>query len=81
MFCYRALLSFLSLKTSLSQPVYLFLTVGLLGGFTTFSAFSVETFYLIDSEKYINAFFYVLTSVLGGLLAFLIGRHLVRLIL
>ncbi|MGI9229609.1 MAG: fluoride efflux transporter CrcB [Gammaproteobacteria bacterium] len=46
-------------------PVYwrLGLMVGLLGGFTTFSAFSIETVMLIEAGKYIKALINVLASV------------------
>ncbi len=73
------LVSLLSLKTSISQTANLFLTVGLLGGFTTFSAFSIEAMTLIDTHKYGHALFYILASVGGGLGAFILGRFLVRL--
>jgi CrcB protein len=73
------LVSFFALKTSMSQTVSLFLTVGLLGGFTTFSAFSLETMALIDTQKYAHALFYIIASVGGGLCAFILGRFLVRL--
>lgn len=52
----------------------LFLVTGLLGGFTTFSAFSAETLQLIRAGNSITAIIYVLGSVIIGLgLAFLGG--------
>ena len=78
-FLIGALISFFVLKTSVSQTMNLFLTVGLLSGFTTFSAFSLETMSLIDTHKYLQAAAYVSTSVGGGLGAFILGRFLVRL--
>ncbi|MCC6721196.1 MAG: fluoride efflux transporter CrcB [Bacteroidia bacterium] len=39
-----------------------FLIIGLLGGFTTFSAFAFETIQLINSGKIFTAFFYVILS-------------------
>ena len=48
------------------------LVVGLLGGFTTFSAFSLETLTLFDSNKW-HAVAYVLASVGGCLGAVAIG--------
>jgi CrcB protein len=47
----------------------LFLATGLLGGFTTFSAFSNETFVLIRDGQFWYAFAYVTTSVCLGVLA------------
>ncbi len=60
------------------EPWRLFLAVGVLGGFTTFSAFSLETFELIDAGRLLAAVGYVLASVIGGLLAFACGQMLAR---
>lgn len=63
-----------------SQSIRLFLTVGVLGGFTTFSAFSLDAVLLIQKGQIGEAAFYVLASVvlsLGGLFA---GMMLVRMI-
>ena len=40
-----------------------FLTIGLLGSFTTFSAFSYEVVDLINSKKYITSFTYIFISI------------------
>ena len=40
------------------------LVVGLLGGFTTFSAFSLETVAMIDGQRYLQAAGYVFGSML-----------------
>ena len=50
-------------KFALSQEIRAFLTVGLMGGFTTFSAFSMETILLIERNNYSGAAFYILASV------------------
>ena len=39
-----------------------FLIIGLLGSFTTFSAFSYEVVELLDSKKYISSFTYIFIS-------------------
>jgi len=80
-FLIGCLISFFALKTSTSQAVYLFLTIGLLSSFTTFSAFSLETMALIDSQKYAHAAIYTMTSVGGGLIAFIFGRAVVKTLL
>jgi CrcB protein len=46
-----------------------FLSVGVLGGFTTFSAFAFETVVLADERATASALVYVSVSVLGGILA------------
>ena len=40
-----------------------FLIIGLLGSFTTFSAFSYEVVELINSKKYISSFTYIFISI------------------
>ena len=59
----------------------LLLITGLIGGFTTFSAFSIETFHLIKSGQTIMAVVYVLSSVLIGLGLTASGVWLSRIIL
>ncbi len=54
----------------------LFLVTGLLGGFTTFSAFSWETLVLVRDGYALAASGYVVGSVLGGLAAALLGASL-----
>lgn len=80
-FLIGALISFFALKTSVHQAMSLFLTVGLLGGFTTFSAFSVEAMSMIDTHRPLHALAYITTSVGGGLIAFILGRSLVKTLL
>ena len=50
-----------------SQPWRLFLTTGVLGGFTTFSAFSLETALLVERGTPLVAGAYVLLSVVGSI--------------
>jgi CrcB protein len=40
---------------------------GILGGFTTFSAFGVDTIYLLRKHEYAVALGYVIVSVVGGI--------------
>jgi CrcB protein len=44
----------------------LFLAVGLLGGYTTFSTFSWETLTLVQQGEWLKAFLYVAGSVVLG---------------
>ncbi|MEO7177267.1 MAG: fluoride efflux transporter CrcB [Allosphingosinicella sp.] len=49
------------------RPLWLLLAVGLLGGFTTFSAFSLDLFAMLDRGRFGTAAVYALASVLGSL--------------
>jgi CrcB protein len=52
------------------------LTVGFFGAFTTFSTFSWETIHMLDDGEWGHATFYVLSSVIGGLLLVRAGMKL-----
>lgn len=54
---------------SMHQPARIFVLVGLLGGFTTFSSFSADTLHLLQDGRIGAALAYVCASVLLGLLA------------
>jgi len=56
----------------------LFLMAGLCGGFTTFSAFTLEGIGLIKENRIALFFTYVAASVLLGLLATFIGMRITR---
>ena len=55
-----------------------FLAVGVLGGYTTYSAFAVETVGLAEAGEPLLAAGYVLVSVVGGVLAVAAGALAVR---
>jgi fluoride exporter len=63
-----------------STSTRLFLFTGLLGGFTTFSAFAYEDVFLLRRGLTSAAASYVILSVLGGLTTVWIGLKLVDLI-
>ncbi|MFW3170360.1 fluoride efflux transporter CrcB [Geodermatophilus sp. CPCC 206100] len=72
------LLGFLARHSPEPAWVRPFLAVGVLGGFTTYSAFAVETVALADAGALPLAAGYVLASVLGGVLAVAAGAAAVR---
>jgi CrcB protein len=57
----------------------LFLATGLLGGFTTFSSFSLETVSLLRGGQLWHAFVYIACSIIIGLLATFAGIFLIKL--
>ncbi len=59
--------------------VKFFLIVGLLGSFTTFSAFSYDVVELINSKKYISSFIYIFISVLICVMSAYLGTLLNKL--
>lgn len=66
--------------SSLEVPLRALLLVGLLGGYTTFSSFSMDTFGLIESGRYLLASLYIILSLVlclaGVWLGITIGRQL-----
>lgn len=80
-FLMGALVALMALKLSPSPELRAFLTVGLLGGFTTFSAFSLDAVLLYERGAFAAAAAYVAVSVvcsIGGLVA---GLQIVRQVL
>jgi CrcB protein len=53
-----------------------FWAIGVLGSFTTFSAFSLDVVHLLDANRPTPALGYVTASVIGGLLLALTGQRL-----
>jgi fluoride exporter len=61
-----------------SQEFRLFLTTGLLGGFTTFSAFSLEAALMWQRGDYLALSAYAIASVLFSIAALFLGMGIVR---
>lgn len=60
------------------QEIKLFLTTGVLGGFTTFSAFSLDAVLLYERGAWLAASTYVAVSVTGALAALVAGLTIIR---
>ena len=72
------LAGYFAARTGIPQHVRLFLTTGVLGGFTTFSAFSLDAALLIERHAYWSAAAYMLGSVILSLVALFAGLSLFR---
>lgn len=62
----------------LTDESKLFIIVGVLGGYTTFSAFSLETLQMIEKGEMAGALIHTLGTVIACLVAAYIGSMLVR---
>ncbi|ACT59736.1 fluoride efflux transporter CrcB [Hirschia baltica] len=56
----------------------LFLATGVMGGFTTFSTFSLETMLMIERKAYLQAASYALGTLALGVIAMFIGLMIAR---
>jgi fluoride exporter len=77
-FAMGALIELMALRLSVSNDVRAFLATGILGGFTTFSAFSLDFALLVERKNYGAAGLYAAASVLLSLAAVFAGLYLVR---
>lgn len=62
----------------LQQQTRLFFMVGILGGFTTFSSFGLETFQLLKQQQLGLAFCYMASSVVCGVIMLALGYLLLQ---
>ncbi|MEP6830891.1 MAG: fluoride efflux transporter CrcB [Rhizomicrobium sp.] len=67
-----------ALKLNLAPEMRAFLTTGILGGYTTFSTFSLDSAMLMQRGAYAQAGAYVIGSVVLSILALFAGLWLVR---
>jgi fluoride exporter len=63
-----------------NKTLYLFLGDGFLGAYTTFSTFMYEGFNLFQEREKLNAFIYILGSLIIGVIGFAIGLKVGKLI-
>ena len=77
-FLMGVLAGYFAFRPGINQHVRLFLTTGILGGFTTFSAFSLDTALLIERHAYGMAAGYVVGSVAAAIAALFFGLAMFR---
>ena len=77
-FLMGALAGYFAFRPGIGQHMRLFLTTGVLGGFTTFSAFSLDAALLVERHSYGLAAGYAVGSVAASLSALFFGLALFR---
>jgi len=77
-FAMGVLIELMALRFHVTHEARAFLTTGILGGFTTFSAFSLDFVYLVERKHMMAAGGYALASVMVSLLAVFAGMNLIR---
>lgn len=77
-FLMGALAGYFAFRPGVPQHMRLFLTTGILGGFTTFSAFSLDTALLVERHAWGLAAGYAVGSVAASLSALFFGLALFR---
>ena len=75
-FLIGCLMSYTETKNFSESFYKYFLIIGILGSFTTFSAFSYEVFDLINNKKIFISFFYILISITSCLLFTYFGYNI-----
>lgn len=73
-----AVAAWLARTPAAGEPARMLIAVGVLGGFTTFSAFSLEVAGMIERGDWGVALGYALASVMGSVLALFAGLAIVR---
>ncbi|MCQ2284755.1 MAG: fluoride efflux transporter CrcB [Bacteroidales bacterium] len=64
-------------NTHFNPGLYLMLTVGLCGAFTTFSTFTADAFRMMNNGQWLMPMLYVCVSIVAGFLLFYVGRTLI----
>jgi CrcB protein len=79
-FLMGALIELLALRFNASNDLRTFLATGVLGGYTTFSAFSLDFAFLMQRHEYLPAALYLVGSVALSVLGLYAGLWLMRLV-
>ena len=77
-FLIGVLAGYFAFRTGVNQHLRLFLTTGILGGFTTFSTFSLDAALLVERHSYAMAAGYIVVSVALALSGLFFGLAMFR---
>ncbi|MDR1460853.1 MAG: fluoride efflux transporter CrcB [Campylobacteraceae bacterium] len=66
------------MKGNVPLSVKLFFITGFLGSFTTFSAFAMDTGFLVSKGEFLKTFLYIGSSVFLGLASYFAATYLIR---
>lgn len=77
-FLIGAFVALFATRWDLSQAMRIFLTVGICGGYTTFSTFSLDAFYLMERGEAVAAGAYMISSVVLSVGALIGAMQVVR---
>ncbi len=80
-FLIGAVMETLALRASLPEATQLLLVTGFLGGFTTFSSFSLECSLMLDRGDYMPAAIYIGVSIIGTIALVFTGAAAVKAVL
>ena len=69
---------YFSQKTGDQTQLFFFLTIGILGGFTTFSAIAIDSQLFIENGEILKMLFYITTQTIVGITLCLIGYNLMK---
>ena len=70
--------SYFAAKINISDNLKMFITIGFLGGFTTFSSFNVDIFELIQNGSILISILYIIGTFALTVGAFFLGMSLLR---
>jgi len=66
---------------NMGNNVYLILGDGFLGAYTTFSTFMYEGFNLFQDNEKLNAFVYILSTLILGIIGYVVGYEIGKLLI